>query len=1409
MPLAKIIGSCFLAFAAFSIAAISHVSAQGIPAPASGVTAMEGSAVGEVAVPWNPVPGAQFHRVGKEALTDYNRVVETPGSDNRQETAGSVGVKNRSQSGDTITLRSSDEPYSAEVASVSQRSGTPPWTEWSELLNLNAEPCASRTGPQPPVSGDVGSDRDALVALYDAARGASWSRNDNWLSDAPLDQWHGVATDDDGRVSELTLSRNGLNGDIPPELGDLAGLDVLDLSDNQLSGEIPLELGALANLTLLDLIGNELSGEIPSELGDLVRLCELGLAGNRLSGEIPPELGNLVNLERLLLAWNLLSGEIPPELGNLTKLYGLELGLNRLTGDIPSELGGLANLVWLDLSDNRLSGEIPPELGDLANLGWLWSSDNQLRGEIPSELGKLANLKELWLDENQLFGEIPPELGSLPNLELMWLTDNRLDGGIPAELGDLTGLEDLRLDNNHLTGEIPPELGNLTNLWRLDLKGNRLSGEIPAELADLHNLTFLHLVGNWFSGCIPEGLRDVETNDLHTLSLAYCDEPAPTPTPPEPAPPVDKPPTAQVPSSTEFGEHFTASDLTDMSSGSRHTCGRRGDGTAVCWGRDWEGQSSAPEGTFAAVGAHRHYSCGARASGGIECWGASPRPIPVRFAETDDRFVSVAAGDNHVCALRDDGLVGCWGGSRYGHDGFVEPPDQRFTSIDSGHYHSCGVRTDGTVMCWGGDYQDGAVVRPGETFLFVRADWEGYSCGIRANGTVVCWSYREGDFRREFVASGTFTAMDASGGEACGIRMDGTIHCWPQHLSPGGSLRLGNPPDGSYSDITVGGGQACASRTDGTVVCWGEFPGSMPPGGYGIDELGEVYAVSAFRDADVANYVAVGENNSCQWQSGPQVSSYEICWGNPDVVVPQSGEPTYTSISAASLHTCAVATGGEAVCWGTYQPSSSSGGWFWGGSSSSKRAQPDVQRDADDPPEGEFLDIATGRQHTCGLKTDRSVVCWGSSSEGQATSPGGEFVAISAGTHHSCGLRPNGEAVCWGDLDYRGVSDGPPAGAFAFIASGDDSSCGIRAHGTVECWGGGIPSPPGEFTSYDIGVHDACGITTGMEVVCQDTGFASVYNRSWLGPMTAVSLGGRNECGIRPDGSLLCWSGNRKEIVPPGGRFASISAGWDFTCALRTNGAAVCWGNEDYGKATPPSASDDVPPQETRVPPRLTTAVPATKPAPALPLLTFPWSSQRVDTASGPCGRLCSKSFWSDGPTYESVKAELDRGADPSSPDDAGRTGLHWAVGEAGPSLEIVRLLLDYGANPNAVTHDGWTPLHSAVGEATARADIVRLLLEHGADPNAVDYGGSSVLLVAVWSSSNPDVILALIQGGSGCEPGEDTRWLHPSVGRGHGRCLRGESGRGSGIAGKWSRRHNDLPRRRIYDPSLLLHEPD
>ena len=159
-----------------------------------------------------------------------------------------------------------------------------------------------------PELGTQSAERAALTALYNAADGKNWRNNENWLSGKPLGEWFGVFTDVGGNVVELNLGANGLDGELPPEFGNLADLEALNLAYNELSGEIPPEFGNLTNLARLYLSSNELSGKLPPELGNLEKLKSLFIGNNNLIGEMPPELGRLTNLKMLSLQGNELSG---------------------------------------------------------------------------------------------------------------------------------------------------------------------------------------------------------------------------------------------------------------------------------------------------------------------------------------------------------------------------------------------------------------------------------------------------------------------------------------------------------------------------------------------------------------------------------------------------------------------------------------------------------------------------------------------------------------------------------------------------------------------------------------------------------------------------------------------------------------------------------------------------------------------------------------------------------------------------------------------------------------------------------------------------------------------------------------------------------------------------------------------
>ncbi len=210
-------------------------------------------------------------------------------------------------------------------------------------------------------------DRSILVELYHATEGGNWQNNTNWLSDEPIGEWHGVTTDDEGRVIRLNLDKHQLSGEIPTGLGSLSNLQQLSLWGNELSGEIPTALGNLSNLQELYLFNNQLAGGIPTQLGNLSNLVWLDLGNNQLGGGIPAQLGNLSSLQFLSLQNDQLTGEIPKELGNLSNLQQLYLNHNDLEGSIPASLGRLSDLRYLHLSNNRLTGCVPPRLRDVPN----------------------------------------------------------------------------------------------------------------------------------------------------------------------------------------------------------------------------------------------------------------------------------------------------------------------------------------------------------------------------------------------------------------------------------------------------------------------------------------------------------------------------------------------------------------------------------------------------------------------------------------------------------------------------------------------------------------------------------------------------------------------------------------------------------------------------------------------------------------------------------------------------------------------------------------------------------------------------------------------------------------------------------------------------------------------------------
>ncbi len=223
--------------------------------------------------------------------------------------------------------------------------------------------------------------------------------------------------------------------------------------------------------------------------------------------------------------------------------------------------------------------------------------------------------------------------------------------------------------------------------------------------------------------------------------------------------------------------------------------------------------------------------------------------------------------------------------------------------------------------------------------------------------------------------------------------------------------------------------------------------------------------------------------------------------GLVDAPQPILSPATYRAVTAGGDHSCAIRNDGTVTCWGY---------------NSAGQAE---------APEGRFKAVAAGSGHTCGLRADDTIECWGHNEDGQADAPGGTFESVAANYDHSFGLRSDDTVTCWGQHEE-------PGGSLKAIVARFGGGCRLRADDTLECGASSSDPPEGTFK--------------------------------------AVSAGSYHTCGLRTDDTIECWGNNeRGQASPPGGRFIDI----DGNCGVRSDLVIVCWGYRTFRTADPVGAS--------------------------------------------------------------------------------------------------------------------------------------------------------------------------------------------------------------------------------------------
>ena len=324
------------------------------------------------------------------------------------------------------------------------------------------------------------------------------------------------------------------------------------------------------------------------------------------------------------------------------------------------------------------------------------------------------------------------------------------------------------------------------------------------------------------------------------------------------------------------------------------------------------------------------------------------------------------------------------------------------------------------------------------------------------------------------------------------------------------------------------------------------------PANAGVDRWLRSTEITISAAPAVAGFTAV----SAGWAytCGLRESGAIECWGSNDYGQADAPAGRFTAVSAGGGHTCGLRESGAIECWG----------WNEDGQSTA--------------PVGHFTAVDTGNAHTCGVRESGAVECWGNNiawgqtdedtgettwiSGEQIDAPDGSFTAVSAGRIHTCGLRTDSAIECWGDAKSHrdsareelldGLPDDAivtvhavssidaPTGNFSVVSASSYYTCGVRDTGAIECWGTPLP---------DVGQIDAPA-----------------------GRFTAVSAGGGHACGLRESEEIACWGSNHYgQSEAPQGKFTAVSVGGGHACAIRDTGAIECWGANPVGQTDAPA----------------------------------------------------------------------------------------------------------------------------------------------------------------------------------------------------------------------------------------------
>jgi len=318
---------------------------------------------------------------------------------------------------------------------------------------------------------------------------------------------------------------------------------------------------------------------------------------------------------------------------------------------------------------------------------------------------------------------------------------------------------------------------------------------------------------------------------------------------------------------------------------------------------------------------------------------------------------------------------------------------------------------------------------------------------------------------------------------------------------------------------------------------------------------------------------AWGENDSGKLGVGDTDWRYEP--------TPVTSSRRFRAVAAANEHSCAVDDLSDVYCFGE-----GARGQLGQGDRESSLVPLKVSLPAP------AASISARFNHTCALLKDATLYCWGQNDEGQLgqSDPGvgadttaadglrplpvgsAEWLDVGTGDGHTCAVRLDGALLCWGRntnhelpdetrIQVRSPTEVDTARDWLRAMPGQQYTCAIKRDASVWCWGENVGSGGDE------------GFPLGLPA-------DEVDRPTRVGNLEAADLSTEvfHTCSVSHDSELYCWGRGIEGQLGTGDiqfrstptlvatDIAKVSTSWFTTCVLTLAGRMGCAGMNEHGE---------------------------------------------------------------------------------------------------------------------------------------------------------------------------------------------------------------------------------------------------